>query len=71
VRLPPDHDPEPLGIHVVYLSRRHQPKALQLLINFLAERFGGEPPPWDVIEAPGAKLRKRNRGALTSRRSIA
>jgi DNA-binding transcriptional LysR family regulator len=47
VRLLPDHEPEPLGIHAVYLSRRHQPRALRLLIEFLAERFGGEVPPWD------------------------
>lgn len=48
VRLLPDHEPETLGIHAVYLSRRHQPQALHLLIDFLAERFGGEVPPWDA-----------------------
>ena len=42
VRLLPDHEPEPLGIHAVYLSRQHQPQALRLLIEFLAERFGGD-----------------------------
>jgi len=47
VRLLPDHEPEPLGIHAVYLSRQHQPRPLQLLIDFLAERFGGETAPWD------------------------
>lgn len=47
VRLLPDHEPEPLGIHAVYLSRRHQPQALRLLIEFLAERFGGPSTPWD------------------------
>ena len=47
VRLLPDHEPEPLGIHAVYLSRRHQPQALRLLIEFLAERFGGAEAPWD------------------------
>ena len=26
VRLLPDHEPEPLGIHAVYLSRQHQPR---------------------------------------------
>ena len=47
VRLLPDHEPEPLGIHAIYLSRRHQPQPLRLLIEFLAERFGGDEPPWD------------------------
>ena len=47
VRLLPDHEPESLGIHAVYLSRRHRPLALQLLLDFLAERFGGETAPWD------------------------
>jgi DNA-binding transcriptional LysR family regulator len=44
----PDHEPELLGIHAVYLSRRHQPLALRLLVDFLAERFGGETAPWDA-----------------------
>jgi DNA-binding transcriptional LysR family regulator len=47
VRLLPDHEPEPLGIHAVYLSRQHQPRPLTLLVDFLAERFGGEIAPWD------------------------
>jgi DNA-binding transcriptional LysR family regulator len=47
VRVLPDHDPEPLGVHAVYLSRRHRPLALQLLLDFLAQRFGGDVPPWD------------------------
>jgi DNA-binding transcriptional LysR family regulator len=42
------YEPEPLGIHAVYLTRRHQPQALRLMIEFLAGRFGGELPPWDV-----------------------
>jgi DNA-binding transcriptional LysR family regulator len=46
-RLLPDHEPETLGIHALYLSRRHQPLALRLLIDFLAARFGGEVAPWD------------------------
>jgi DNA-binding transcriptional LysR family regulator len=51
VALLPDHEPETLGIHAVYLTRRHQPQALRLMIEFLAERFGGDLPPWDVVEA--------------------
>lgn len=47
VRLLPDHEPETLGIHAVYLSRRHRPPALQLLLDFLADRFGGAVAPWD------------------------
>ena len=47
VRLLPDHEPETLGIHAIYLSRQHQPLALRLLVDFLAARFAGEPPPWD------------------------
>jgi DNA-binding transcriptional LysR family regulator len=47
VRLLPNHEPETLGIHAVYLSRRHRPLALQLLLDFLAQRFGGDVAPWD------------------------
>ena len=47
VRLLPDHEPEPLGIHAVYLSRQHQSHALRLLIDMLAQRFGGATAPWD------------------------
>lgn len=53
VRLLPDYEPEPLGIHAVYLSRQHQPQALRLLIDFLARRFGGDLPPRDRDMAPG------------------
>jgi DNA-binding transcriptional LysR family regulator len=49
VRLLPDHEPEPLGIHAVYLSRQHQPQALRLLVDFLAQRFDGDSPPWDSV----------------------
>lgn len=45
VPLLPDHQPEEMGIHAIYLSRQHQPLALRLLVDFLAARFGGEP--WD------------------------
>jgi DNA-binding transcriptional LysR family regulator len=47
VRVLPEHEPEPLGIHAVYLSRQHQPLPLKLMVEFLAQRFGGEPAPWD------------------------
>lgn len=48
VRLLPDHEPESLGVHAVYLSRQHQPLALRLLVEFLAERFNGKTAPWDI-----------------------
>ncbi len=47
LQLLPDHEPELLGIHAIYLSRQHQPLPLRLLIEFLAERFGGDEAPWD------------------------
>jgi len=47
VRVLPQLEPEVLGIHALFLSRQHQPLALRLLVDFLAERFGGEMPPWD------------------------
>ena len=49
VQLLPDHEPDRLGIHAIYLSRQHQPLALRLLVDFLAERFAGDPPPWDRV----------------------
>jgi DNA-binding transcriptional LysR family regulator len=44
----PEFEPEPLGIHVVYLSRQHQTQLLRLMIDFLVERFGGAQAPWDL-----------------------
>lgn len=71
VRLLPEHEPEPLGIHAVYLSRRHQPQALRLLIEFLAERFGAEVPPWDVVQAePKARRRSAASAMRTVRRAV-
>ena len=48
VRVLPAYEPEALGIHAVFLSRQHQPLPLKLLVDFLAERFGGDAAPWDV-----------------------
>ena len=47
VRVLPELEPEALGIHAIFLSRQYQPLALRLLIDFLAQRFGGAEPPWD------------------------
>jgi DNA-binding transcriptional LysR family regulator len=58
VRLLPDHEPEPMGIHAVYLSRQHQPQPLKLLIEFLADRFGGDVAPWDLEPAAPASRRR-------------
>jgi DNA-binding transcriptional LysR family regulator len=55
VPLLPDHEPDVLGIHAIYLSRQHQPLALRLLVDFLAARFTGEAAPWDVALARPAK----------------
>lgn len=44
----PQYQLEPLNIQALYLSRRHQPLALRLLIDFLVERFGGDIAPWDM-----------------------
>lgn len=67
VRVLPDHEPEPLGIHALYLSRQHQPLPLKLLIEFLAERFGGDTAPWD---RPAADTRlKARRGSRSSGRA--
>lgn len=57
VRLLPDHEPEPLGIHAVYLSRQHQPQPLKLLIEFLADRLGGDVAPWDLRQTAPARRR--------------
>jgi DNA-binding transcriptional LysR family regulator len=47
VRVLSSLEPETLGIHAIFLSRQYQPLALRLLIDFLAQRFGGTVPPWD------------------------
>lgn len=64
VRVLPDYTLDPLDIQAVYLSRRHQPQPLRLLIEFLAERFGGAVAPWDRGEwaappATGGKAPRR------------
>lgn len=43
----PEYTLDPLDIQAVYLSRRHQPLPLRKLIDFLAQRFGGDIAPWD------------------------
>jgi len=48
VKVLPGYEPETLGIHAIYLSRQHQPLALRLLVDFLADRFSGSVAPWDL-----------------------
>lgn len=50
------YEPERFGIHAVYLTRRHQPQALRLLVDFLAERFAGAP--WDAGLARSGQQKK-------------
>jgi DNA-binding transcriptional LysR family regulator len=47
VRVLPDHEPETLGIHAVYLSRQHPPQLLRLMLDHLARLFIEETAPWD------------------------
>jgi DNA-binding transcriptional LysR family regulator len=63
MRVLPDHEPEPLGIHAVYLSRQHQPLPLKLLLDSLAERFGGDVAPWDRPQTAPATPRSGSRKA--------
>jgi DNA-binding transcriptional LysR family regulator len=67
VRVLPDHEPEPLGIHAIYLSRQHQPVPLKLLIDFLAERFGGDIAPWDRLAV--SRQRKPRHGSRSTGRT--
>ncbi len=47
IRLLPHFALDNLEIQAVYLSRRHQPRPLRLLVDFLQTRFGGDTAPWD------------------------
>jgi DNA-binding transcriptional LysR family regulator len=47
-RVLPSMEPQTMGVHAIFLSRRHLPLALRLLIDFLVERFGGRVAPWDA-----------------------
>jgi DNA-binding transcriptional LysR family regulator len=69
LRLLPDHEPEPLQMHAVYLSRAHQPLVLRLMLDFLAQRFGGDVAPWDreIAAAAAAPGRSRNRARSAGR----
>ena len=67
LRLLPDHEPESMDIHAMYLSRQHQPHALRLLIEFLAERFENEP--WDQdLQRTAARSRRPAKASTAKRR---
>ncbi|MBO9536243.1 LysR family transcriptional regulator [Herbaspirillum sp.] len=43
VQLLPEYEPTQLGMYAVYASRKHMPATLRTMLDFLAERFGGQP----------------------------
>lgn len=43
VQLLPDYEPLQLGMYGVYASRRHMPATLRTMLDFLAQRFAGQP----------------------------
>ena len=46
VQLLPDYQPQELGIHALYGTRRQMPPALRALLDFLLERLADRPD-WD------------------------
>ncbi|WP_367849217.1 LysR family transcriptional regulator [Rhodoferax sp. WC2427] len=60
VHLLPDCEPEVLGIHASYLSRKHQPLLLRTLLDFLAQECAGAPWDRDFPVSP-ARLSKRRK----------
>lgn len=61
VRVLPTLEPEALGIQAIILSRQYQPLVLRLLVNFFAQRFGGDLPPLKPLRRPLAHDRGRLR----------
>ena len=47
VQLLPDYEPQQLGIHALYGTRRQMPPALRALLDFLVERLADRPD-WDL-----------------------
>lgn len=43
VALLPDYEPIQLGMYAVYASRKHMPATLRTMLDFLADRFSGQP----------------------------
>ena len=46
----PDCEPQVVGMHAVYASRKHMPAALRTMLDFLAARFT-DVPAWDLPHA--------------------
>ena len=42
-QLLPDFEPLQLGMYGVYASRKHMPATLRTMLDFLAQRFAGQP----------------------------
>lgn len=60
-----DYQTEVLGIHAVYLSRRHQPLALRSLVDYLAQHITPGMPAWASREfraTPESLLLQRGKG---------
>ncbi|MGM9513189.1 LysR family transcriptional regulator [Roseateles sp. DB2] len=51
-----DWEPQCLGIHAVYTSRRYQPLILRSFLDFLAGRFDPERPYWDAAPAAAGSV---------------
>lgn len=47
VQLLPDYEPQQLGIHALYGTRRQMPPALRVLLDFLVQRLADRPD-WDL-----------------------
>ncbi len=47
VQLLPDYEPQQLGIHALYGTRRQMPPALRALLDFLIKRLA-DAPDWDM-----------------------
>lgn len=53
-RVLPGWEPQRLGIHAVYTSRRYQPLILRSFLDFLAARFDPQQPYWDAEAEAGS-----------------
>jgi DNA-binding transcriptional LysR family regulator len=47
VQVLPDYEPQQLGIHALYGTRRHMPQAVRALLDFLIGRLA-DSPEWDL-----------------------
>jgi DNA-binding transcriptional LysR family regulator len=47
VQVLPDYEPQQLGIHALYGTRRQMPLAVRALLDFLIQRLADKPE-WDL-----------------------